>query len=53
MIEQLSTQVSSLKLEVLGTILQQGLPTAETYAELDKLAAAVANAHRNDPDVLK
>lgn len=52
-IEQLSAQISGLKIEVLGTILQKGLPTAETYAELDKLAAAVANAHRNDPDVLK
>lgn len=52
-IEQLSAQIPSLKIEVLGTILQKGLPSAETYAELDKLAAAVANAHRNDPDVLK
>ena len=52
-IEQLSAQISGLKIEVLGTILQKGLPTAETYAELDKLAVAVANAHRNDPDVLK
>ena len=37
-IEQLSAQISGLKIEVLGTILQKGLPI-ETYAELDKLAA--------------
>ncbi|MFA6928967.1 MAG: FprA family A-type flavoprotein [Lentisphaeria bacterium] len=51
-IEQISGLIPSLKVEVLGTILQKGLPTSETFAQLDQLASAVAQAHRNDESVL-
>jgi flavorubredoxin len=47
-IEQISGLIPQLKVEVLGTVLHKGLPTGETYAELDELAAAVAKAHRED-----
>lgn len=47
-IEQISGLIPNLKVEVLGTVLHKGLPTAETYAELDDLAASVAKAHRED-----
>ena len=45
-IEQICALIPNLNVEVLGTVLQKGAPTAETYAELDALAAAVAEAHR-------
>jgi len=34
--------------KVLGTVLQKGVPTAETFAQLDALAEAVATVHRQD-----
>jgi flavorubredoxin len=50
-IEQISALIPNLKVEVLGTVLQKGLPTTETFAELDALAARVAEAHRGNPQV--
>jgi flavorubredoxin len=47
-IEQISGQISNLKVEVLGALLHKGAPTSETFKELDTLAAAVAKAHRDD-----
>ena len=50
-IEQITELIPNLKVEVLGTVLQKGLPTADTFAELDKLAALVAQAHRDNDEV--
>ncbi len=50
-IEQIAGLIPNLKVDVLGTVLQKGLPTADTYAQLDQLAAAIAQAHKNDPEV--
>ncbi len=47
-VEQITELISKLKVEVLGTVLQKGYPTAETFGELDSLAAAVAKSHRDD-----
>jgi hypothetical protein len=44
--------IPNLKVAVLGTVLHKGLPDAETLSQLDALAAAVAKAHADDPDVL-
>jgi flavorubredoxin len=51
-VEQIAGQIPNLKVEVLGTVMHKGLPTAETFAELDKLAITVAEAHRRDEAVL-
>ncbi len=50
-IEQITGLIPNLKVEVLGTVMQKGLPTVETYTELDALAAAIAKAHREDDHV--
>jgi flavorubredoxin len=50
-IEQISGLIPNLKVDVLGTVLHKGAPTAATYAELDALAAAVAKAHSDDENV--
>jgi len=50
-IEQIAGLIPNLKVDVLGTVLHKGAPTAETYAELDTLAAAVAKAHHEDGQV--
>ncbi|NLF32653.1 MAG: FprA family A-type flavoprotein [Planctomycetes bacterium] len=47
-IEQITELIPRLKVEVLGTVLHKGHPTAETYGQLDALAASVAKAHRED-----
>jgi len=47
-IEQITELIPKLKVEVLGTVLQKGIPTAETFGQLDALAAAVAKAHQKD-----
>jgi flavorubredoxin len=47
-IEQIAGLIPNLKVDVLGTVLHKGAPTAETYAELGALAAAVAKAHGED-----
>jgi len=52
-IEQIAGLIPDLKVEVLGTILQKGLPDADTFAQLDDLAAAVAEAHGKDENVQK
>lgn len=50
-IEQIAAAIPALKVEVLATILQKGLPDQECYAEIDRLAAAIAKAHREDDEV--
>ena len=50
--DQIAAMIPNLKLEVLATIMQKGLPTAETFAELDQLADAVADAHAADEAVV-
>ncbi len=52
-IEQITGLIPNLKVEVLGTVLQKGLPTDETCRQLDALADAVAAAHRRDELVRK
>lgn len=47
-IEQVSALIPNLKVEVLGTVLQKGVPTSETYKQLDDLAGKVARAHAGD-----
>ena len=47
-VEQISSLIPNLNVEVLGTILRKGMPTDSTYAELDNLAQAVADAHKAD-----
>jgi flavorubredoxin len=44
-IEQIAGLIPNLKVEVLGTVLHKGLPDAETFAQLDELAAAIADKH--------
>jgi flavorubredoxin len=52
-IEQITGLIPNLKVEVLGTVLQKGAPTATTRRELDQLADAVAAAHQRDEDIVK
>ena len=47
-IEQITELIPKLKVEVIGTVLQKGCPTTETWGQLDDLAVAVAMAHRED-----
>ncbi|OQB77966.1 MAG: Nitric oxide reductase [Planctomycetes bacterium ADurb.Bin126] len=47
-IEQITELIPKLKVDVLGTVLHKGYPTAETFGQLDDLAAAVAKAHQKD-----
>lgn len=51
-IEQIAGLIPNLNVEVLGTVLHKGQPDADAFAQLDRLADAVADAHRNDSDVL-
>ncbi|MFO8063005.1 MAG: FprA family A-type flavoprotein [Spirochaetia bacterium] len=51
-VEQIAGLIPNLKVEVLDTVMQKGLPTAETYEHLDSLAAAVAEAHKENEDVV-
>lgn len=48
-IEQIAGAISNLKVDVLGTILQKGMPDDGTYTEIDALAEAIAEAHKKDP----
>ncbi|NLF15639.1 MAG: FprA family A-type flavoprotein [Lentisphaerae bacterium] len=50
-IEQVAGMIPNLKVKVLGTLLQQGQPNAETFAEIDRIAAEIAQAHHDDADV--
>lgn len=50
-VEQIAGQIPNLKVEILGAIMQKGLPTTETFAELDALAEKVAQTHAADPDI--
>ncbi|HOO62900.1 MAG TPA: FprA family A-type flavoprotein [Synergistaceae bacterium] len=50
-IEQISGLIPNLKVDVLGTVLHKGVPTQETFAQLDELARAVAQAHEKDENV--
>lgn len=47
-IEQITELIPNLKVEVLGTVLHKGAPDTETYAQLDELASAVAEAHKEN-----
>jgi len=51
-VEQIAGLIPNLKVKVLGTVLHKGLPTAETFAQLDELAATVAQAHKEDESVI-
>lgn len=44
-VEQISSLIPNLKVEVLGTVLCKGFPQAETFSALDNLAAAIAEKH--------
>jgi flavorubredoxin len=45
-VEQLSTMIPNLKMEVLEPVLAKGYPKEETFRALDKLAEAIAAKHR-------
>jgi len=45
MVEQLTGLLSNLKVELLEPVLARGLPTAETYQALDRLAEAIVERH--------
>lgn len=47
-IEQVAGLIPNLNVNVLGTVLQKGMPDETTLAELDELAAAIATAHAED-----
>lgn len=47
-IEQISALIPNLKVDVLGAFLHKGKPNEKTYAELDGLATAIAEAHEKD-----
>ena len=47
-IEQIAGAISNLKVDVLGTLLQKGMPDEGTYTEIDALAEAIAEAHKKD-----
>ena len=47
-VEQISALIPNLNVDVLGAFMHKGRPTQKTFAELDGLADAVANAHRNE-----
>lgn len=44
-VEQIAGLIPNLKVEVLGTVLHKGLPDAVAYAQLDELAATIAEKH--------
>lgn len=50
-IEQISGLIPNLKVEVLGAVLQKGLPDAAAFNQLDELATAVALKHQENPEV--
>jgi flavorubredoxin len=50
-IEQIAGAICNLKVEVLGTVLHKGMPDEASYAELDALANAIADAHAKDPQI--
>jgi flavorubredoxin len=52
-VEQISGLIPNLKVDVLGTVMQKGYPTEDTFKQLDTLAAAVAEAHSKDENVRK
>ncbi len=48
-VEQIAGLIPNLKVDVLGTVLCKGLPRADDYAALDKLAAVIAERHAKLP----
>lgn len=44
-VEEISKLIPNLKVEVLGTVLCKGLPSADTFTGLEALAAAIAEKH--------
>lgn len=45
-VETLSAMIPNLKVEVIDPVLCKGLPTKEVFAAIDKMAAAIAEKHR-------
>ena len=45
-VEQVAGMIPNLKVEILGTVLAKGAPTAADYAALDQLAETIAAKHR-------
>ncbi|NLB68407.1 MAG: FprA family A-type flavoprotein [Lentisphaerae bacterium] len=52
-VEHLAGMIPNIKAQVLGSVMQKGLPTEETFAQLDALADAVAKAHSEDSNIAK
>ncbi len=44
-VEQLAGLIPNLKVDILGTVMCKGVPKAESFAELDALANAIAEKH--------
>jgi hypothetical protein len=51
-IEQISSLIPNLNVDVLGAFLHKGRPDEKAFAELDGLAASVADAHQADELVM-
>lgn len=45
-VETLSAMIPNLKVEVIDPVLCKGLPTRDVFAAIDKMAAAIAEKHR-------
>jgi flavorubredoxin len=45
-VETLSAMIPNLKVEVIDPVLCKGLPTQEVFAAIDKMAAAIAEKHK-------
>lgn len=44
--ESLSAMIPNLKVEVIDPVLHKGLPTDEVFESLDKMAATIAEKHK-------
>ena len=47
MVENIVASLTNLKVDLLEPVLAKGMPTGKDYQALDKLAAAIAEKHRN------
>jgi flavorubredoxin len=50
--EQITELIPHLKVDLLGAVVNKGMPVADTFASLDALADTVAQRHADDPDVV-
>lgn len=50
-VEQISNLIPNLEVDVLGTVMQKGLPTNQDYRDLSELAQTIAAAHHEDDAV--